>query len=38
LTGSPPTGDAITALRSLIQQLQQGIDPGDPRNWDHATG
>lgn len=37
VSGSPPTGDAIAALRSLIQQLQQGVDPRDPSTWDHTT-
>ncbi len=35
--GSPPTGDAIAALRSLLQQMQRGIDPRDPRQWDHSA-
>ncbi len=35
-TGSPPTGDAIRALRTLIQQLKQKIDPTDPQHWDHT--
>lgn len=36
-TGSPPTGDAVAALRSLIQQLKQKIDPTDPSSWDHTN-
>lgn len=37
VTGSPPTGDAIQALRVLIRQLKQGIDPTDAQTWDHGA-